>query len=82
MKYNNNNDQHTDRIISYTGNVFIGWGGAAAYSEFSADSSLLCDGHFGASAFFTFGRVTSYRVYKDDWVGKPLTGPDATLVGN
>jgi hypothetical protein len=63
-------------------NVFIGWGGAAAYSEFGPDGNLLCDVHFGASAFFTFGRVTSYRIYKDEWVGRPLTGPDASLVGN
>lgn len=62
-----------------TGNVLVGWGHSAAFTEFSPDGGVLCNVHFGASAFFTFGRVVSYRIFKFDWVGHPLTIPDAEV---
>ncbi|KAJ5823810.1 hypothetical protein N7447_006150 [Penicillium robsamsonii] len=62
-----------------TGNVLVGWGHSAAFTEFSAEGDIVCDVHFGASAFFTFGRVVSYRVFKFDWVGNPQTIPDTAL---
>jgi hypothetical protein len=62
-----------------TGNVLVGWGHSAAFTEFSPDGEVLCNVHFGASAFFTFGRVVSYRVFKFDWIGHPLTTPDSAL---
>lgn len=62
-----------------TGNVLVGWGHSAAYTEFSADGDALCDVHFGASAYYTFGRVVSYRVFKGDWVGKPTSPPRAII---
>ncbi|KAJ5971482.1 uncharacterized protein N7479_001400 [Penicillium vulpinum] len=62
-----------------TGNVLVGWGHSAAFTEFSPDGDVVCNVHFGASAFFTFGRVVSYRVFKFDWVGNPLTAPDTAL---
>ncbi|KAJ5788770.1 hypothetical protein N7457_003760 [Penicillium paradoxum] len=62
-----------------TGNVLVGWGHSAAFTEFSPEGNVLCNTHFGASAFFTFGRVVSYRVFKFDWVGHPLTTPDSAL---
>ncbi|KAJ5895014.1 hypothetical protein N7495_006705 [Penicillium taxi] len=65
-----------------TGNVIVGWGHSGAFTEFSADGDLLCDVHFGASAYFSFGRVVSYRVYKGYWVGTPDTLPDAVISGN
>ncbi|KAJ5090972.1 hypothetical protein N7532_009656 [Penicillium argentinense] len=61
------------------GNVLVGWGHSAAFTEFSPDGELLCNVHFGASAYFTFGRIVSYRVFKGDWVGRPDTLPDAAI---
>ncbi|CAG7931373.1 unnamed protein product [Penicillium olsonii] len=60
-----------------TGNVLVGWGHSAAFTEFSPTGDVLCNVHFGASAWFTFGRVVSYRVFKFDWVGNPITSPEA-----
>jgi hypothetical protein len=62
-----------------TGNVLVGWGHSAAFTEFSPGGEVVCNVHFGASAFFTFGRVVSYRVFKFDWVGNPLTTPDTAI---
>lgn len=62
-----------------TGNILVGWGHSAAFTEFSPEGDVVCDVHFGASAFFTFGRVVSYRVFKFDWVGNPLTIPDTVI---
>ncbi|KAE8383070.1 ASST-domain-containing protein [Aspergillus bertholletiae] len=67
------------QVLDDTGRALVGWGHSAAYSEFSADGQLLCNVHFGASAFFTFGRVVSYRIFKGDWVGYPRTTPDAEV---
>lgn len=63
-----------------SGNMLVGWGSAAAYTEFAADGTILCDVHFGAESVFAFGRVTSYRAFKGDWVGKPMTPPDIKMV--
>ncbi|KAJ5485560.1 hypothetical protein N7539_005548 [Penicillium diatomitis] len=65
-----------------SGNVFIGWGHSAAYTEFSPDGDVLCNVHYGASAYFQFGRIVSYRVTKGDWVGMPDTLPDVALAGD
>jgi hypothetical protein len=66
------------------GNVFIGWGHSAAYSEFDANGTLLCESHFGASWFDWYGGVVSYRASKimeGDWSGRPEGPPDAKLEG-
>lgn len=63
------------------GNVFVGWGHSAAFSEFDPDGTILCNIHFGASAYFTFGRAVSYRTLKASWVGRPRTAPDAEFAG-
>ena len=63
------------------GNVFIGWGHSAAFTEFRPNGTLLCNVHFGASAWFTFGRVVSYRTLKGSWMGQPRTVPDAEVEG-
>ncbi|KAE8148679.1 ASST-domain-containing protein [Aspergillus avenaceus] len=70
------------QVLDDAGRVLVGWGHSAAYSEFSANGQLLCNVHFGASAFFTFGRVVSYRAFKSDWVGYPQTPPDAEVDGD
>jgi hypothetical protein len=59
--------------------MFVDWGSAAAYTEFAADGEILCDVHFGAESVFALGRMTSYRVFKSDWVGKPVTSPNIKL---
>lgn len=66
--------------LSDTGNMFVGWGSAAAYTEFAADGEILCDAHFGAESVFGFGRTSSYRAFKGDWFGKPVTLPDIKMV--
>ncbi|CRG89960.1 UPF0182 protein [Talaromyces islandicus] len=65
------------QMLDNSGNVFIGWGHCAAYTEFLADGTALCDTHFAASAWFDFGRVGSYRAVKGDWIGEPATLPAA-----
>jgi hypothetical protein len=65
-----------------TGNVLVGWGHSAAYTEFSQEGDVLCDVHYGASAYFSFGRIVSYRVTKGSWVGTPDTLPDAAVAGD
>ena len=71
------------QILEGSGNVFMGWGHSAAYTEFdTVDSTVLCDVHFGASAYFTFGWVVSYRAYKGTWVGRPLTSPAAKVLSD
>ncbi|CBF80796.1 hypothetical protein AN8558.2 [Aspergillus nidulans FGSC A4] len=70
------------QILDESGRVLVGWGHSAAYSEFSADGQLLCNVHFGASAYWGFGRVVSYRAYKADWIGNPQSQPDATVLGD
>ena len=69
------------QILEGSGNTFMGWGHSAAYTEFDTNNrTVLCDVHFGASAYFTFGRVVSYRAYKGSWIGRPLTSPAAKIV--
>lgn len=68
--------------LSSTGNVLIGWGQSAAYTEFAADGEILCDYHFGASSVFGFGRITSYRAYKGGWTGQPTAPPDIKMSGD
>lgn len=67
------------QVLDGSGNIFAAWGHSAAFTEFDPDGTLLCDVHFGASAYFTFGRVVSYRVFKGSWVGRPLEGPSAEV---
>ena len=53
----------------------------AAYTEFAADGEILCDVHFGAESVFRFGRISSYRAFKGEWIGRPVTPPDIKMVG-
>jgi hypothetical protein len=62
-----------------TGNVLIGWGRSAGFTEFSAEGTVLCDARFGAAAWFSFGAVTSYRVFRAEWVGYPSSNPTAVV---
>ncbi|HYH13319.1 MAG TPA: arylsulfotransferase family protein, partial [Thermomicrobiales bacterium] len=54
------------------GNVFIGWGSAPVFSEFSPDGDLIFNGRFPQGA-------NSYRAYRFPWVGQPLDPPDIAV---
>ncbi|KAJ5737719.1 uncharacterized protein N7483_002844, partial [Penicillium malachiteum] len=67
--------------IMDNGHVFVGYGYDAAWTEFGANGEVLCDVHFGPRDGFGRGAVISYRAYKQEWVGRPLTLPDVALSG-
>ncbi|KAE8371354.1 ASST-domain-containing protein [Aspergillus bertholletiae] len=67
------------QVLDESGNVFVGWGKAAAYTEFSAQGEVLCHTHWGPSMFFPLGWVKSYRAYKASWVGRPVDPPDVAV---
>ncbi|RAH77861.1 hypothetical protein BO86DRAFT_439752 [Aspergillus japonicus CBS 114.51] len=65
-----------------SGNVLVGWGHSAAYTEYTADgTTILCSMHFSAFILFSVGLTNSYRIFKDSGVGQPLTDPPAVVVG-
>ena len=54
------------------GNVFIGWGSAPVFSEFTEDGELIFNGRFPAAG-------TSYRAYRHEWIGQPAEPPAIAL---
>ena len=50
------------------GNVFVGWGAAPVFSEFSPSGRLLLDGRL------TKGKG-NYRAIRARWTGRPATRP-------
>jgi arylsulfotransferase ASST len=50
------------------GNVFVGWGSAPFFSEYSKDGKLLFDASFRGSA-------QSYRAFRLPWTGHPTDDP-------
>lgn len=59
------------------GNTLVGWGRAGRISEFSADGELLFD------AMTPDGNGwTTYRVFRHEWHGRPVTPPEAVLDGD
>ncbi len=50
------------------GNVFVGWGSAPYFSEYTSRGKQLFGGSFRAP-------VNSYRAYRFKWVGEPLQPP-------
>ncbi|KAL2276176.1 hypothetical protein FJTKL_01338 [Diaporthe vaccinii] len=61
------------------GNYMVGWGSSGAFTEFAAGGELLCDANFGAEAFFEFSPVSSYRVFRGAWTGRPRYPPSVAL---
>lgn len=62
------------------GNMFVGWGSAAAWSEYDKDGTLLCEYHFAASWSFWWERVKNYRTFKHHgWIGMPDYPPSAKI---
>jgi hypothetical protein len=51
------------------GKAFMGFGGLPYFSEFAQDGRLAFDAHFASSAF------SSYRAFRQPWVGRPLDRP-------
>ncbi|OJJ49013.1 hypothetical protein ASPZODRAFT_60894 [Penicilliopsis zonata CBS 506.65] len=64
-----------------SGNVLVGYGFSAAWTEFTMDGEVLCDIHFGPTLGFSDGSIISYRVFKHAWVGDPNTNPAIALEG-
>ncbi|OKL62618.1 hypothetical protein UA08_01241 [Talaromyces atroroseus] len=58
------------------GNVLVGYGFNAAWTEFNPDGEAVCEVHMGPKKFFDQGHVISYRAFKYPWVGKPTSNPD------
>ncbi|HEX4109374.1 MAG TPA: arylsulfotransferase family protein, partial [Solirubrobacteraceae bacterium] len=50
------------------GNLFVGWGGAPYFSEYTPSGALVFDGHVSSLA-------QSYRVYRFPWSATPTTPP-------
>ncbi len=50
------------------GNIFVGWGAAPWFSEFSSAGKLLFDAHLPPND-------ESYREYRFEWTGSPATPP-------
>lgn len=73
--------QGDTQLFEDTGNVFVGWGRNPAFTEFSPEGEVLCDARFGATAFFNFGAITSYRIFRGDWDGRPSFPPSAVIEG-
>jgi hypothetical protein len=63
------------------GNVVLGYGYSAAWTEFTAEGEALCEVHFGPQTQFHRGQIVSYRVFKQEWLGLPLTSPSVALSG-
>ncbi|KAJ5222088.1 uncharacterized protein N7469_010975 [Penicillium citrinum] len=64
------------------GNVLVGYGYNSGWTEFSADGEAVCEVHFGPRSGFQKGHIISYRIFKSDWVGLPLTRPDVALTSS
>ncbi|KAJ5702827.1 hypothetical protein N7488_010375 [Penicillium malachiteum] len=52
------------------GNIFIGWSERGYQSEHAPNGDLLMTARFASS------RYSTYRAYKSEFVGRPLTPPD------
>lgn len=72
---------HPDEILSVSqanvqtlsnGNVFVGWGSAPVFSEYTADGELIFNGRFPSGG-------TSYRAYRFPWIGEPSDPPDVAV---
>ncbi|TGO40719.1 hypothetical protein BHYA_0033g00730 [Botrytis hyacinthi] len=64
------------------GNVMVGYGYNAAWTEYSSEGEVLCDVHIGSQKTFNTGAVQTYKVLKHAWIGRPDTVPDVKVVQN
>ncbi|TEY45985.1 hypothetical protein BOTCAL_0324g00040 [Botryotinia calthae] len=65
-----------------SGNVMVGYGYNAAWTEYSSEGEVLCDVHIGSQKTFNTGAVQTYKVLKHAWVGRPDTVPDVNVMQN
>ncbi|KXT05279.1 hypothetical protein AC579_7453 [Pseudocercospora musae] len=65
--------------VQYLGDFkqfFVGWGSAAAYSEYAHNGDILCETHLAASWYFWLEKMKSYRTTKVlNWHGMPREAP-------
>lgn len=61
------------------GNVLVGYGDTAAFTEFAANGYPLCDVHFQPELQFLKGQIMSYRVIKNEWKGFPFNSPTSMI---
>ena len=54
------------------GGVFVGWGTAGSFTEFTPDSRIRFDASFAPGGM-------SYRVFRSPWVARPHTLPDVAV---
>jgi hypothetical protein len=50
------------------GHAFVGWGTTSYFTEYDSGGAVLFDGYFE-------GPTHSYRAFKEQWEGQPLTHP-------
>lgn len=58
------------------GNWMVGWGQTPFFGEYTHDGAPLWGAQFGK------GDVQSYRVFRNEWVGRPKTVPDLAIGNN
>ena len=58
--------------VQPNGNMFVGWGAAPVFSEFSKDGELLFNGTIASGK-------GSYRAVREDWAGNPRTAPSVAV---
>ena len=61
------------------GHVLMGYGFNGVFTEFTADGEVLCDAYMLPSYRFGSGDVQSYRDFKYNWTGIPLSTPKIAL---
>ncbi|KAF2167955.1 hypothetical protein M409DRAFT_22100 [Zasmidium cellare ATCC 36951] len=72
--------QGSVQVLPDSEHTFVGWGSAAAYSEYDQAGEMLCETHLGASWFYWFERFKSYRTTKTfTWRGNPKSPPQAKI---
>lgn len=72
--------QGSVQLLPDSEQLFVGWGSAAAYSEYTRDGNLMCETHLGASWFYWRENLKSYRTTKTfSWIGTPKSPPKVTI---
>ncbi|CAG7927706.1 unnamed protein product [Penicillium olsonii] len=61
------------------GNILVGYGYNAAWTEFSMNGDVLCEAHFGPAGGFGSGNIISYHTFKHQWTGRPTTSPSVAF---
>ena len=80
---------HPERIFGFSqgsyqtlpnGNVLLGYGYTAAFTEFAPNGTVLCDAYMQPKARFSSGDAQSYRNLKFNWTGIPLDPPNVMFL--